>query len=283
MVSEFTEQNANSAPPGHGQGGNGPRLAWELTPSADWALFLDVDGTLLEIAEHPDDVHVSDRVIMSITAAAQSLNGALALVSGRKISNLDHLFSPLCLSVAGLHGLERRTAEGTIEILGDPKALDRLRDALGDLASGTSGMLIEDKGRAIAVHYRQAPAAEHQTKSTIRHLVAQEEENLAVIEGKMVVEIKQSHSNKGTAIAAFMKEAPFAGRLPVFVGDDVTDEDGFAVVNEMGGHSIRIGLSGQTAARYALGDVSSFLEWLETFTEQLSGAGQVQNKKEDER
>ena len=239
------------------------KSAWELTVAADWALFLDVDGTLLEIAQRPEQVHVSDRVMNILTAAEVRFGGALALISGRGISDLDRLFSPLKLRAAGLHGLERRRDGGVMENLGEVHLLDRLRGPLSELTSRYPGLLLEDKGLAMALHYRQAPEAEQEIKAFIAKLVSDGEEPLTVLHGKMVVEVKQMHSNKGKAIAAFMAEAPFAGRLPVFIGDDVTDEDGFQVVNQLDGHSILVGDRAPTVARHGLPDVPTLLSWLE--------------------
>ncbi len=243
----------------------GPMIksAWDMTAVADWALFLDVDGTLLEIAQRPEQVHVSERVMNILAVAEAFLGGALALISGRGIADLDRLFSPLKLRAAGLHGLERRGGDGVLENLGEAHLLDRLRGPLSELTDRYPGLLLEDKGLAMALHYRQAPDAEQEIKSFIAKLVADGEEPLTVLHGKMVVEVKQMDSNKGKAIAAFMAEPPFAGRLPVFIGDDVTDEDGFQVVNDLKGHSILVGDRSPTVARLGLPDVPTLLTWLE--------------------
>ncbi len=247
-----------------------PRPGQSDLLDANCALFLDVDGTLLHIAEHPDDVEVSDQLRAALAELAPALANAVALVSGRAIADLDRLFAPLVLPTAGLHGLERRGADQHVRNLGDSAALDGLRRALGDFAAANPGVLLEDKGRTLALHYRRAPGAETDACRLVERLTAERRDELRVIHGKMVLEIKPRLSDKGAAIAAYMTESPFVGRVPVFIGDDVTDEDGFATVNTMQGISIRVGNERETQALYQLDDVAAVLDWLHALSRQLT-------------
>ena len=233
------------------------------------ALFLDVDGTLLEIAPAPELVRVPQSLPPLLVSLAAQRGGALALVSGRAIDDLDRLFVPWRGTAAGVHGAERRGADGRVITGGGPAdraaaaALDRLRPALQQLAQLVPGVRLEDKGKTLAVHYRQAPDKADEIRSAVERFGRDEAERLRLIAGKMVFELQPRHYGKDGAIAAFMAEPPFCGRVPVFLGDDTTDEDGFAEVNRRGGVSIRVGPpSSTTAARYRIPSVSAVLDWL---------------------
>lgn len=237
------------------------------SPLPEWdvrrALFLDVDGTLLEIMQHPDDVQAEPGLTQLLAAASRSLGGALALISGRSIASLDRIFAPLCLPAAGLHGLERRDARGRVHY--PTGYADRIGAARGELVAfvqSEPGLLLEDKGAALALHYRNAPQLEGACRRRIDAARAVAGEDFHVQHGKMVFELKPTGQDKGTAVAAFMTEVPFRGRAPLFIGDDVTDEDGFRVVNAMGGLSIRVGARADSAARLVAADVPEIVEWL---------------------
>lgn len=232
-------------------------------PEPDWAIFLDVDGTLIEIAETPDKVFVDPQVVPIVTRLREALDGAVAIVSGRPLAELDRLLAPLELPAAGLHGLERRNPRG--EILRPMKAVSELaqiRDPLRRFAESARGAIFEDKGLTLALHYRRAPEIEEAARRRVHELVAPFGGDLGVQEGKMVLEIKPPDVDKGTVIEAFMTETPFATRRPVFIGDDVTDEDGFKVVNRCRGHSIRVGEAAHTAARWRIGTPADLRAWL---------------------
>lgn len=234
------------------------------TPERSWALFLDVDGTLLEIAETPDAVRVPARLKEVLGRAARLDDGALALVSGRRIADLDALFSPWRFAAAGLHGIERRDAGGRYVVAAvDREPLNRVRRELAVLSCRHPSVHVEDKELTLAVHYRLTPQLESMLRKQIDGLVATAEGMLHVQPGKFVFEIKPIGISKRTAIEAFMHEPPFRGRRPVFVGDDLTDEDGFAAVNALGGHSIRVGLAGPTVALWRLRDVDDVMRWLD--------------------
>lgn len=233
--------------------------------SRDWALFLDVDGTLLEIADHPDAVRGSPRLKLLLRNAVRDLDGCVALVSGRPIVELDRLFAPLVLPAAGLHGVERRSADGTFHYSAAmDDRLHAVRHRLMEFAEAHPGILVEDKGAALALHYRNAPHKQHESAALMDEIAGAVGDAFHIQHGKMVLELKPAGQDKGTAVSQFMAEPPFHGRTPIFVGDDVTDEDGFAAVNRMGGESIRVGDGRETAARRRVAGVNELLDWLES-------------------
>jgi len=228
-----------------------------------WAFFLDVDGTLLDLAETPDAVHVDAGLLNLLTHLHAASGGALALVSGRSIADLDARIGHDAIPRAGQHGLERRAADGSLSRIQPPEATMRHLDAvLTDLTLRYPALLLERKGLTLALHYRRQPAL----ASTVHRLVKAELAALAdpaleLQKGKYVLEIKPIGADKGTAITAFLAEAPFAGRRPVFIGDDVNDEHGFAAVNRCDGLSIRVGL-GRSCALYRLPNIEAVRAWL---------------------
>ena len=238
-------------------------LRGRFVPEQELALFLDVDGTLLEIAATPDSVRVPGALRNTLELSAQREQGALALISGRSLASLDELFAPAAFPAAGLHGLERRNYAGEIwRAPVNQAALDIARQRLQELQSQHRGLLLEDKHLALALHYRHALELADFLFDELSSLQQQVAPHLQLKRGKCVLELLPSGYSKRTAIEAFMREDPFAGRIPVFVGDDVTDEDGFAAVNELGGYSIRVGDSVNTAARFTFANVSAVINWL---------------------
>ena len=230
-------------------------------PSLDWCLFLDVDGTLIELTDTPFDSHASDELKTLLKDGADRLGGALALVSGRSIAYLDALFAPLRLPCAGLHGVERRKASGAIHGASfTDSQLDQARAALTTLVQAHAGTLLEDKGRTIAVHYRMAPQFEPEVRESVLSIAAALGSNYHVQAGNMMVEIKPRGFSKGGAIKAFMNEPPFSGRTPVFAGDDLTDLDGFRVVEAEGG--ISIGVGDRVQGQFHLDDPAAVRRWL---------------------
>lgn len=234
-----------------------------VPPSLDpftHALFLDYDGTLVEIAPTPAQAVPDPELVHVLTALQDRLDGALAIVTGRPIADIDGFLHPLRLTVAALHGLAVRRGDGRVVAPSQlAAALDPVREAFSSFAVDHPGTQVEDKGLSVALHYRGAPSAAAAAEQLAGAVAA--EGKLKVQRGKMVVELLPAGTDKGTAIAAFMAEPPFASRRPVFVGDDVTDEAGFTSVNGQGGLSVRIG-SGPTAAGYQLPDVTALREWL---------------------
>lgn len=237
------------------------------TPHMDWAWFFDVDGTLVEIASSPASVIVHDELPDLIAQLHFLSGGAVSLITGRAVADVDRFLPMPGISVAGQHGLELRTADGAF-IPGSPVDVD-LRDvitALEDAAVRHPGLLVEFKGESIALHYRNAPHLAGYAHRLMRSLRERYAPDFAVGKGKRVVELIHHSADKGTAIRKLMKTEPFKGRIPVFLGDDVTDESGFAVVNELSGFSIKVG-PGPTLASWRLNDVTAVREWLRSAME----------------
>lgn len=231
-------------------------------PDTKSAWFLDIDGTLLEIAPTPSTVKVGDGLPELIRQLHQRCGGALALITGRPVSDVDRLFPGLLLPAAGQHGLERRDAAGTVHRHPPEDAdLPWLSALVKATVAGLQGVWVEDKGLSIAVHYRANPAAQTAVDAALRGVVIDAGAALSLQPGKCVLEIKPAGRDKGSAIREFMVEKPFAGRRPIFVGDDVTDEFGFAVVHELGGLAVKVG-DGETAAQWRLRDVGEVHAWL---------------------
>jgi trehalose 6-phosphate phosphatase len=230
-----------------------------------WALFLDVDGTLLEIAETPQSVHVPPTLRQLLVSLSLRLDGALALVSGRTLNDLDHLFAPLRFCAAGVHGWERRQVTGCVSRPQlDPRSLDCARDHLRRFAKRYPGLIVEDKGHALAVHFRRHPHLSAEVRDAVNAACRQLGGAFAVQAGKCVFEIRPEGCTKGTAVSAFMQEPPFSNRLPIYIGDDLTDEDAFAMVNAVGGISIKVGEHQRTLAQHCLPGVPQVLRWLES-------------------
>jgi trehalose 6-phosphate phosphatase len=205
------------------------------------ALLLDVDGTLIDIAPSPHEVHVPDELCRSLARLLALTGGAVALVSGRPIVDLDRLFSPLALPSIGGHGAEMRVHTG--EVIADAKPLPQaLRKLLAEAATPGSGIVVEDKGYSLALHYRKAPQHEDRLRAHIAAgRAAYPGEDVEVLLGKAMFEVKRPGVSKGEAVRALMTHAPFAGRMPVFIGDDVTDETVFALLPELGGKGYSVG------------------------------------------
>ena len=206
-------------------------------------LFLDVDGTLIDIAERPEAVVVPNPLVRALDAASKRLDGAIALISGRTVANLDELFRPLRLSASGVHGAEVRVEpNGPVSFEPDDVLPDHLTRAIREAASIYPGTLVEDKRFSVAVHYRQSPEAGEPLQATLEGLLAREQDPLLqILPGHMVFEIKRATFDKGLAVRRFMTQPPFAGRVPLFLGDDVTDRPGFAAVIERGGQAYSVG------------------------------------------
>lgn len=235
----------------------------DLKISDRMAIFLDFDGTLVEIAERPDLVKVPSDLLATLQEAHDQLAGALALITGRSVADLDQLVSPLRLPTAGVHGLEYRDNSGIMDPIPPISIPDHVRNHLISLAATDTGLILEDKRSCLAMHYRQSPAKESFIRKELEKIFSELGPDFILQDGKMVLEIRPAAATKGTAVRKFMSGSPFAGRLPVFVGDDITDEDAFLAVNEMQGYSIRVGgACGNSAAPYTLPDVAAVHDWL---------------------
>jgi trehalose 6-phosphate phosphatase len=231
-------------------------------PSLQWCLFLDVDGTLIELTDSPLDTFADQGLKTLLGHVAERLGGALALISGRSIGYLDALFSPLKLPAAGLHGVERRKASGIMHGASFVDSqLTQARAAVNALVIAHPGISVEDKGRTLAVHYRMAPQHETAVRQALAEIAQPLGSNYHIQEGSMVLEIKPRGFSKATAIKAFMQEPPFSGRKPVFLGDDLTDQDGFKTVEDQGGISIAVG--DRVHGQYRFETVSAVRAWLQ--------------------
>ena len=208
-----------------------------LYPSC--ALFLDFDGTLVDLAAQPEAVIVPSGLVDTLGALDKYLGGAIALISGRPIEQVDAFLHPLQLPVAGVHGTERRGRDGNVTLL-STHPLQLVEEAALALAAQHPQLRVENKRGSIALHYRQAPELEALCLQAMQSAV-EESPGLTLLRGKMVVEAKPGGASKGHAIEAFLKEPPFAGRMPVFVGDDFTDEVGFSTVQRMRGLGVKVG------------------------------------------
>jgi len=235
-------------------------------PTTPWCLFLDVDGTLLELADHPGAVFVDPQLRELLARLRETSRDAIALVSGRTIADLDRLFNDQTLPLAGMHGCERRDAQGGLHVA--PVALEQLaevRAGLHRLVARHPGLFLEDKGAGLALHFLQARELEHELRAEVALLAAPLVPRFALLDGHAVIEVKPAAHTKDSAVTAFMEEAPFRGRLPIFIGDDQTDYGGFAAVRRFDGLAIAVGprvqsewwLSGPAAVRQWLGELAT--------------------------
>lgn len=227
-------------------------------PDPCWALFLDIDGTLLDIARTPDAVHVPENLTHTLIRASAWLDGALAIVSGRPFSQIDKLFAPLHLPGGAGHGASLRMPDGKIEIASASLAVpSQWRTLLHNAVKLWPGVVIEDKAHCIAVHYRSAPERKAEVEDLVTRLVAQDA-SFEALPARMAFEIRNRSLTKAVVVRSLMTHAPFKGRVPVFVGDDVTDEDGFRAVEEKGGIALNV-------AEAFGGNPSRVREWLARF------------------
>lgn len=247
MTSDVVRGNSGQTPP---------------APRSDWAYFVDLDGTLLDIAPTPDAVRFDAEVKEILAELREFAGGAVALISGRSISDITTLLREPDLAVAGQHGLERRDAAGRISAHDGPSdGVARVSRELAAVTERHPGLLLEEKGLSVALHYRAAPELADEVRRTMRSACDELGPDFVLQEGKRVVELKPAGKDKGVAVLEFMEETPFLGRTPVFVGDDATDEYAFAVVNDREGYSIKVG-PGETVARWRLADVAAVRRWL---------------------
>lgn len=227
----------------------------------DASLFLDFDGTLVEIADTPDAVAVGAGVAPLLVTLGECVRGGVAIVSGRPVHEVGALLRPARLTIAGSHGLEIAAPDGTTAAPDRPPALDDALAAARAFADTTDGVLIEDKPFGVGLHYRGAPGAGDAVAALADDLAAQHA--LTVQHGKMVVELRLPGRDKGSAVATLMTEPRRRGTVPVFVGDDVTDEAGFAAAAAMGGAGVLVGAARDTAATFRVDSVADVLAWLE--------------------
>ena len=233
-----------------------------------FAILLDVDGTILDIAPTPQEVEVPQTLRRALAIVCDRLAGALALVSGRPLSDLDTIFAPMQLPAIGGHGAEIRPGVGGAATARRAAALDpRLKQALQDIAARQAGIIVEDKGYSLALHYRSSPQQGQALVNEVRQACdRQTEGTVELLTGKAVVEVKTAGFNKGTAVRELMTHSPFAGRTPIFIGDDKTDEDAFAVMPDFNGYAVSVGrrVPGVELQFESPADVR---QWLETLAD----------------
>ena len=232
------------------------------------SLFLDFDGTLVELADRHDAVVANDAVRALLPALVRGLDGRVAVVSGRPVDQILHYLGadPAApgFAVAGSHGLETVWPDGERSAPDRPPALDTAIATLEDTAAGMPGVVIEAKPFGVAIHYRQAPDRQAECDALGERIARQA--GLLVQLGKMVCELKMAGADKGDAVRTLLARVPMAGSRAVFVGDDLTDEAGFRAAIETGGAGVLVGARGETAAAYALADVAAVRRWLGTAT-----------------
>lgn len=231
-------------------------------PQADWAYFFDVDGTLADIELVPEHVRIEAEVRATIDWLYDVTGGAVALVSGRSVADIDRHYPGARMPLSGQHGVEWRGADGVHRSSTlDARRLDRARATLAEAVARHPGLILEDKGFSLALHYRQRPplaAYCHRLMKAVRDDIGAD---FAVQQGKRVVELKPAIADKGAAMLQLMTLPAFISRKPVFVGDDITDENGFAAANLLGGSSVKIG-QGKTVAKWRLRNITELMTWL---------------------
>ncbi len=229
------------------------------------ALFLDLDGVLAPMAPTPDAVGPVARRTTVLKAVEARLNGRVAIVSGRTIAEIDRISGSALTSASGVHGLERRLKDGSIERHTAGEGVAEALQAFQAFAAERPGIIVEDKGVSAGLHYRQAPDQTAAAVALAHRLQA--ETGLTLQPGHMVLELKTPGADKGTAVTAFMQDEPFRGAVPIMLGDDLTDEHGFEAAAALGGYGVLVGPERETAARYRLEDVDAVLSWLEAVAE----------------
>lgn len=240
----------------------------QLTRS-NTALFLDLDGTLAEIVDHPDAIFIPPPVVHALAVLQRALDGALAIVSGRDLQDVERHLGNGIVCIAGIHGLQRRDARGVRhDIKVDESAVSALAALISDAVASRPGLYLETKPASVALHYRRHPELKDFC-STLAQMVAGKVDGAHIVHGKMVVEIKLNAVHKGDAVRAFMDEPPFRGRVPIYAGDDITDQDAFEAVKLTAGVSIAVG-DDASGADYRAADPKSFVSWLINLSQELS-------------
>ncbi|MCP3056064.1 trehalose-phosphatase [Aurantimonas marianensis] len=225
------------------------------------AVFVDFDGTLVELVDDPQAVAIAPAALERLEALQAALGGALAVVSGRRIADLDRFLAPMRFAAAGVHGLERRVRpDGATERLAGPEVLDDVREKLGGPLRDNPRLKLEDKGTALVLHYRTAPDLKAVAERAMAEATAGRHD-LNVMNGDNIVEVHPTGMDKGKALAAMMRDAPFAGRVPVYVGDDTTDEFALKHVRDAGGVSVKVG-DKRSVAEFRLAGVAAVHRWL---------------------
>jgi len=242
---------------------------WSLLARQPSALFLDVDGTLVEFESRPEHVRATAGLVVLLTAVSERLGGALALISGRPLTDLDRIFDPWQPFAAGVHGVQVRGPSGLRDHQPDTAQLAALRAGADDVAARLTGVWVEDKEVGVALHHRDAPEAAQALKADVDRLVSASDGAFEAQAGVLVQEIRPAGWDKGAAVRELMAEAPFSGRRPIVVGDDLTDEHAFEAVVALGGVAVLVGGRRDTAATCRLADPSAVRGWLAELVEEV--------------
>jgi trehalose 6-phosphate phosphatase len=232
-----------------------------LSRLARAALFLDFDGTLVELADSPGSIAVPTGLAPLLDRLSERLDGRMAIVSGRAVDDLRRHLGASALVLSGSHGAELHYADGRSIPVSVPPGLAEARESVRRFAAGSVGLLVEDKPTGIALHYRLAPDRAEEADAFLEALA--ERSGLALQRGKMVAELRPRGSDKGAALRRLMAEPPFTGARPVFVGDDLTDEDAFRAAVALGGEGVLVGPARPSSARWRLEGVVDVTGWLE--------------------
>jgi trehalose 6-phosphate phosphatase len=224
------------------------------------SLFLDFDGTLTDLAPSPDQVRLAPELPHLLTHLHRVLEGRLAIVTGRSIASLKSMLGDVGIAIVGSHGIEFALDGQAVTSAPRPAALGSMLKHLQAFADDRPGLLIEDKPFGIGVHYRKAPGLAEDCRAEVERLI--DGTDLELLSGKMVFEIRLGGCDKGTALRHLMQAEPFCDGRPIFIGDDITDEHGFAEAIEQGGHAVIVGDRRPTAADFGLEEVETVLDWL---------------------
>jgi trehalose 6-phosphate phosphatase len=242
-----------------------------------WALFVDIDGTLVDFAHHPNDVHLDAATLALLSRLVRSLDGALAVLSGRCLADVDRMLSPLLLPAGALHGVERRDPSGEITIAPASRThAERVHGACVEGIRALEGVSLETKaGQGFALHFRLAPQYAERVRRLAFDIADASCGHYVVQPGNCVAELLPRGSDKGSALRALMDASPLGGRRPVMLGDDLTDESAFGVATEFGGFGIVVGNRRPTLASYALATPRHAIQWLDRLARTLDHEGSV--------
>jgi trehalose 6-phosphate phosphatase len=248
---------------------------WALAQDcARWALFIDIDGTLLDIAPTPDAVHVPPHLVELLERLVRGLDGSVALLTGRRVADADRLLAPLRLVASGVHGTELRAERGgSIRMLA-PKVTPEFVQTISQVTALSPGILVEQKGAGVAVHYRNAPEVRELVVAELKRIVAGARYDVALRRGRKVIEAVPSAFSKATALTWLAGRPPFKGRVPIMIGDDAGDESAFAAAEKLGG--IGLSVAGEHFSRAAadFDGVASVHAWLADLASRLEAAHQ---------
>jgi trehalose 6-phosphate phosphatase len=235
-----------------------------------WALFIDIDGTLLGVAATPDAVIVPAGLVQLLDSVVRGLGGAAAVLTGRRVADTDRLFAPLELIASGVHGTELRSERGGPVAILAPPIPPEVIQAMNNIASIASGILVEQKGCGVAVHYRNAPLARRALESEMAAIVAASSYDLVLREGRKVLEAVPRGYSKGTALMTLASRPPFKGRRPVMVGDDVGDESAFLAADSLGGLGLRVAGEHFDSGTADFDGIASVRAWLNALASRLA-------------